>query len=165
MNFKFKASVLAVLMSVTIYGNSDAASIPEDASRHHGHHYKVYNFSLVWNEAEEFCENMGGHLVTITSDSEQRFVHNLILERGHKEYYWLGGYRTEYGTWRWITAEQPVYSNWAEGQPDNYRGIEDVLMMYRSDNYHNRVRSGQWNDTNHNSIQDFGFVCEWESRY
>ena len=162
----------ALLMSSTIYGVSEASSVPRDAARHNGHRYKVYDYELVWNEAELFCEKLGGHLATITSESEQRFINELVLEKGDKNCYWLGGYKTEQGAWRWITAESPVYSNWANGQPDNYRGKENAGMMYRHRPYSYPGKLGQWNDIcwdgsckadrDFFGIQNFGFICEWE---
>lgn len=32
--------------------------------------YEVFNDGMTWQEAEEFCESRGGHLVTITSEQE-----------------------------------------------------------------------------------------------
>lgn len=44
-----------------------------------GHYYKVFNESLTWYEAENACETMGGHLVTITSQEEQDFVFEISV--------------------------------------------------------------------------------------
>jgi hypothetical protein len=39
---------------------------------------------FIKNEAVEYCGNINGHLVTITSEQENQFVHNL------NEYSWIG---------------------------------------------------------------------------
>ena len=42
-----------------------------------GHEYALINISLPWREARLYCENLGGHLATIGSASENEFVENL----------------------------------------------------------------------------------------
>ena len=39
-----------------------------------GHTYAVYEQVMDWDAARQYCESMGGHLVTITSAEEQRFL-------------------------------------------------------------------------------------------
>ena len=41
---------------------------PADAVEDEGRYYKVYNESLSWNEAKAACEELGGHLATITTN-------------------------------------------------------------------------------------------------
>ena len=52
--------------------------------------YKLIDTGLTWNEAESYCESMGGHLATITSEKEQKIIENL-LQNGTKNSYWIGG--------------------------------------------------------------------------
>ena len=78
-------------------GTSDAAQkqIPTNAP-HWGHsRYAIYTYSgdsFTWEQAERYCENMGGHLVTITSPQEQAFIEQLNSENRHL---WIGAYRPE----------------------------------------------------------------------
>jgi hypothetical protein len=58
------------------------------------HKYKLFNYSTNWDDAAEYCEKLGGHLVTITSEEEQSFVCDL-LNSSTKDYCWLGGYRSQ----------------------------------------------------------------------
>lgn len=151
----------------------DAASLPNGVSKYKGHYYKVYNRSSNWYDAKNYCENIGGHLVTITSLSEQIFVCDLIEENGNKNCYWLGARKSSNGIWHWITNESLAYVNWAKNQPDNFTGEEDSVMMYRWNNPSSSSSLGQWNDICWNGncnneeffgIQNFGFICEWDSR-
>lgn len=124
-----------------------------------GHTYQVFDISKNWTQAKEYCENLGGHLVTITDSEEQSFVSNLV-KRGNKDTYWLGATDVEVeGEWKWITGEPFEYQN---GSFDNGPpGPEDWLEMIAS--------SGRWNDGEHDgdsgiySLQNHGFVCEWDN--
>ena len=42
-----------------------------------GHYYKLYDERYTWSEAQELCEELGGHLVIITSEEEQRFIESI----------------------------------------------------------------------------------------
>ena len=44
--------------------------------------YKVIktNNSISWLEAEIYCANIGGHLPSLNSDIEWKFLHNIIIE-------------------------------------------------------------------------------------
>ncbi|MBR5536176.1 MAG: hypothetical protein IKU60_05980 [Clostridia bacterium] len=83
-----------------------------------GHTYRVYHCSVTWEEAKTWCENNGGHLVTITSADEQQFIERLN-ESGQN--LWIGAYREQRidWTWSWVTGEVWEYTNWAAGEPNN----------------------------------------------
>lgn len=73
----------------------------------------------------------GGHLATITSQSEQSFV-IASFENGLREGQsgtWIGAYQTSkdnepLGNWAWVTGEAWNYTNWNVA-PDNYQGTQD----------------------------------------
>ena len=46
---------------------------------YNGHLYSVIDTPMSWNDAKEYCEEIGGHLVTITDNDEQEFVQNQLL--------------------------------------------------------------------------------------
>ena len=174
MNIKFKIAALTLLLTgIYITSNVDAASLPDGVSKYKGHYYKIYNRSLNWHDAKDYCENMGGHLVTITSLYEQIFIHDLLDKYGDKNCYWLGGRKNSDDIWYWITNEKTDYFNWAKDQPDNFTKEEDCLMIYCRPNPSSASILGQWNDISWNGncnnekffgIQNFGFICEWDSR-
>ena len=141
----------------------------EDAAYFDGSVYQVFDIGMTWYEAKAHCEGLGGHLVTITSQAEQEFIEGLL--QGHdRNIYWLGGTdAAQKGQWEWISGELFEYSNWDDGQPDNYGGIEHYLQINGS--LHDRA--GKWNDLSHNgqnvnfshSLDTIGFICEWETGY
>ncbi len=139
--------------------------------------YGLYERGYSWGEAKTLCEQMGGHLATITSDDEQAQINSILTARlagtdAYKNYYWLGGYR-EGNLWKWVTGESFLYTNWAPGQPDSSAdaGGEDKLMIWRNVEPGNpQTTLLKWNDLNDNvsnynsfySRGSCGFIIEWE---
>lgn len=129
-----------------------APAIPEDAVEFNGSYYKIYNDRLSWLDAELYCENLGGHLVTVTSQEEQEFIESINNQKK-----WIGGYRhTGWdNTWYWITGEEWDYTNWGEGEPNNSSNVI-------SNENKASVWPKFWNDLNLNSREQYGFICEWD---
>lgn len=155
-------------------GDISGIDDPEPSQDNNGHYYKVFDEGLTWDEAREKCEQLGGHLATISSQEEQLNV-EMALSEGTKNNYWLGG-NQEGGSWTWITSEEwGGYTNWAPGMPDNWAdtGNEDKLMLYRVGNPSSKgSQLGHWNDLHatglcgenpHFGLENMGYVCEWDS--
>lgn len=128
--------------------------------------YKVINESMTWHEAKEYCEKLGGHLVTITSKEEQNFINSLLNE--DKNLYWIGLVSNN-NNWEWITGEDYKYTNWAKDEPNNdFNNTEDVVQIYGKN--HNDFYKGEWNDSRSDSgtmkfwkLTNVGFICEFEN--
>ena len=116
------------------------------------HYYKMYNANMTWDQAKAACEEQGGHLVTITSAEEQQFIEAL---NNDNQSVWIGCERTEEAeTWKWITDEAFSFSNWSDGEPNNYNGNETK----------GAIRPDKWNDFNEDSSGEVnGFLCEWDT--
>ncbi len=128
-----------------------------------GHFYQCINEHMSWHDAEEYCESIGGHLVTIGSQEENEFVFELIQEQTGRDFYWLGGTdEEEEGTWVWVTGEPWEYVTWDWLEPSNSGGDEtgeDFLSMWAT---HGGTWNDQWvKDPSYGEL--VGFVCEWES--
>lgn len=135
--------------------------------------YKCFEDGMTWDEANAKCNEMGGHLVTITSADEQAIVESLIRSEGSKNNYWIGAQKsTGSASYQWVTEEKMSYTRFKGGYPDNHYGQEDALMIYRNNN---PMLSGDcfgyWNDLNRNGtcmgenffgIENMGFICEWD---
>merc|ERR1719414_281517 len=103
--------------------------------------YKTMFNPLTWYQAYQSCKSQGSHLVTIEGPSENSRVSSLMRGKA----FWTGGYKDTAGRWKWAGTENLIigYSNWARGQPDNYRGIQNRLVG----NFAKHVYgSGYWDD-------------------
>ena len=124
-----------------------------------GHYYKVFSGpnseypQLTWEEAKLACEQLGGHLVTITSSEEQDFIESLDSTTCIGEWsVWIGLSRPEgTGPWTWITGEPYEYTHWADTEPSG----DGSCVAMRTKNY-----GYGWNDADANT--PFAYVCEWD---
>lgn len=78
-------------------------------TNYNGHSYYRSSTGMYWSDAKTACENMGGHLATISNASENSFLFNTWPSG------WIGYYQDNTGAfysepnggWRWT---QPYYS-------------------------------------------------------
>lgn len=154
-------------------------TIPEETNAYNGHSYMVYPESMTWQEAKEYCEKLGGHLVTISDADEQKFVEELAENCTDKVSYWLGGYYSD-SEWKWVDDTEFSYTNWdswTDGkkeyrQPDNFYGDEYYLRFANKDFTYTDWKSnkGKWNDVSNEAdgtngdvpLDSFGVICEWD---
>ena len=64
--------------------------IPSDAKGYNRHAYYYFSGSKSWDDAKAYCEKIGGHLVTITTEGEEDFVKTLVKDTSKA---WIGGYK------------------------------------------------------------------------
>ncbi len=144
-----------------------------DVVEFNGHKYIYYQGGISWYKAKEECEKKGGHLVVISSQEEQEFLNEYIVElvksgQLKKPNIWIGA-KMQNSKINWVVNENNnIYTNWQSGEPNNYGSIEDCVMMYTSLAWQKPV--GKWNDEcgNGRSYEDayaigtFGYICEWD---
>ncbi len=125
-------SLWAFVLGLLVFTSGVASAVPVQwttASGGNGHWYEFFSVEIDWHAARSFAESqshggISGHLVTITSSSEQDFLaaHNVISSGA-----WLGAFQDVTaedfsepgGGWRWVTGELWDFQAWAPGQPDN----------------------------------------------
>jgi hypothetical protein len=128
-----------------------AGSPPADAVTFGGHGYKLFTERLAWEDARRRSEEMGGHLVTLSSKEEDEFARGLVA--GRKEDFWIGlSDPTGAGRWAWVTGEPVGYTGWSRGEP-NFAG--PGAAAYRA------WAGVPWGDRPMSALM--GFICEWES--
>ena len=148
---------------------SDEEEKTDERTSFSGHHYQIFDEDkeIRWTDARVKCEEMGGHLVTITSEEEQHFVESLIDE-GKRTFYWIGATdsNVQPNAYYWVTGEDFRYNNWLPGQPDNgdwgVGGTEDYVGMLRVDLPRIGGFAYTWNDFRNRPNDSRGYVCEWE---
>lgn len=124
-----------------------------NAAMYNGHIYKIFTVGFSWFDAYAYCKELGGHLVTITSEEEQTFIETYMNSQSFSSTAWIGAY-SDGAKWQWITDEEFDYTNWIPGEPNNQNGTEFFAHI-------NHEKSVQWNDLPpHNVLY---LICEWEA--
>lgn len=103
-----------------------------------GSTYTVVNECMTWQEAEQYCEDHGGHLATIANEEEWNEVLAVMKQSG-KEIFWLGGIRNSVD-FTWVDGTPFTYNVFAVGEPNDDGGNEDYLAVFNIDG------SWQWYD-------------------
>ena len=116
-----------------------------------GNTYAFVENEMLWSEAREVCEKLGGHLAYINSEAEQEFITEIT-----KNYYTaLGGWdELSEGEWTWLDGSEMTFTNWRSGEPNNSYPHQNHL-------YINYSGAGKWDDGYDNRMAPF--VCEWEN--
>lgn len=104
-----------------------------------GHWYQHHTAQMSWHEAQLTAKSLGGHLVTIQSQDENDFVHDLMPTDANEA--WIG-LREEFcggepDGWFWENQEPVNWLNWSPNEP-NGMILEDHAAMY--------AQTGQWDD-------------------
>ena len=161
-HFARLASVIlaaGLIAGIPVRSAAGEGQIPEDAVAYGGHYYKAYTLNKTWTEAKEYCESLGGHLMTVNSAGEQSLLSQLGLKSRYN--YWLGGIESDEGKWTWVTGEKWNYTSWGNGQPDNSQKDTRVAEAYLQACVD---WSYAWNDSTNKQDKTAspGFICEWE---
>jgi len=133
------------------------------SNEENGNCYRINADELTFDEARDACAASWGHLVTITSEAEDDFVH-AMLDDAH----WLGATDGRangmegVAPYTWVNGDEWGYSNWEDGQPNavatncpNENGGANCFehCAYQDD-------SGGWNDRACWHL--IPSICEWE---
>ena len=138
----------------------DIPSINPVLNPENGHYYDFIEIpGISWNNANNIIgllpqyQGLTGHMVTITSQSEQEFINNIIPDNSRP---WIGLTDIDSeGTFKWITGERLDYTYWNTNQPDNYNNNEDYVHLVGNES--------KWNDNKDNYAYSSGFIVEFTS--
>lgn len=76
--------------------------------------------ALNFYESQELCRSKyNSKLLSIKTDKESEFVHNLIKFRDLKLPVWLGAVQNDFSSFNWIDKSDVTFTNWAEGEPND----------------------------------------------
>ena len=150
------------ISTTSLEETSTKCDIPNDAYEYNGHYYKVYLTRTTWDKAENACEKLGGHLATVSSVGEQKFL--VSLENRNK--LWIGAYRKDddLNSWMWVTGEPWTDTYWMKGEPNNSPNVirnENRIVMWPASSDADSLKT--WNDLNANNVyEQNGYICEWD---
>jgi hypothetical protein len=93
--------------------------------------------ALNFYESQELCRSKyNSKLLSIRTDKESEFVHNLIKFRDVKLPVWLGAVQNDFSSFNWIDKSDVTFTNWAEGEPND--PDHACISMFAS--------GGKWSD-------------------
>jgi len=104
-----------------------------------GHEYYILQPSS-WTAAEAKAVALGGHLATVRNIDENEWLRaNLGNFAGQDRRLWIGfnDFASE-GNFVWTSGENPGFTNWNGGEPNDSGGAEDATELFGS--------NGLWND-------------------
>ncbi len=102
--------------------------------------YSTGESAISWADAEANCVAGGGHLASIHGPNENDLVRELadaVCGEGSSVWIGLTDAIVE-GSFGWTDSSPLDFAPWADGEPNDFNGAEDVTEMYGS---------GEWNDS------------------
>jgi hypothetical protein len=112
-----------------------------------GHWYLHITRRMTWHAAAKLCRDVKGHLVTVQSLKENRFLYS-ILQDNHP--CWTG-LKSFNGKWEWITGEPAEYYF----THHQYEADLHNTLLFTSRDY-----DGKW--VAPDGILETGFIIEWD---
>ena len=123
------------------------ASCPSGWTQYYPSCYSLSTYTAEWRDAETACLAQGGHLMSVSSSSEQ----NVITSYLHAADAWIGlNDLQDDGTFQWTDGSIVNYTYWADDQPNDLFDQDCVSVLEDG--------SGKWDD-NH-CTYDKLFICE-----
>ena len=122
--------------------------------------YYISNETDSWSNAYLNCQINGGNLVSISNESENSFVSNLIAN----EPFWIGlTDQNQEGVFVWVDGTIFDFEKWAPNEPSNtgLAGDEDYVRINTGSQAGIDPSDGYWNDVD--DIYNSRFVMEIQS--
>ncbi|MBN2443193.1 MAG: hypothetical protein JXJ04_17665 [Spirochaetales bacterium] len=146
----FVISILIILSSCSVSRGFKKINGIDDCYLYNNHTYFYIKHKTNWYDAKSACEAAEGHLLISNNEKENDFIKKIIDANT-----WLGLTDVENeGFWRWVDNRLLMWSDWAEGEPNN-GGTENYA-------HYNAQKNFLWNDTNRRN--EFYFICEIERK-
>lgn len=104
-----------------------------------GHTYYLLTQNT-WTASEAEAVALGGHLATVNDAAENAWITTTFSAPYY--YLWIGlNDAAVDGHFAWSSGEPVTYQNWYSGEPNNYNGGEDYVLIYNFDSGYM-----EWND-------------------
>ena len=105
-----------------------------------------------WTQAEANSVKLGGHLISVKNENENRFISHAIKGEASRINLWIGLEDADRDSeWQWTSGEEYIYNNWGfqnqpgagENRGSTPNGTEDYVSLILHGEYGNRL--GDWN--------------------
>ncbi|XP_077861537.1 salivary C-type lectin 2-like [Saccoglossus kowalevskii] len=128
-----------------------------DGSRY----FEVNTDEVDWSTAKASCEERGGKLAKLDTETSNTYVANYIkynnLDDEVKGGFWIGLNDIDNeGTFGWLDGsglEAGVYNNWGGGEPNNKSDRQHCVHLWKKSEF-------QWYDAYCTSNK--GYICEYK---
>lgn len=136
-----------------------------------GHVYAaIIDNRSTWDKAKCLCEKMGGHLMTISSDTELNALQYYLTPGNTNNLYWLGISCNNKNVWSQVSED--TYNSNKEANKDYLSKIGATIhgTFYKLDDFRNQGYGYQLYYADRLSyypgarkIGESGYICEWNS--
>jgi hypothetical protein len=89
-----------------------------------GHCYFVFATPLNWHQSRDECQNLGGHLATITVEREHQFVASIPIDVET----WIGLSNFGATSFSWTSNEELTFTSWEPGAPRSRQEAAAVIL-------------------------------------
>ncbi|XP_060596178.1 uncharacterized protein LOC132750252 [Ruditapes philippinarum] len=120
---------------------------------------KLYDKLLARDDAENICQNDGGHLVNVDSGMKVKYVNETILQQSFSsDMLWIDGRKSVQGApWTYgYKSTDPSFTFWGDNDPDN--GPTELCIVYHRTLSTKQI--WQWFDTP--CTHKRAFICEYQ---
>jgi hypothetical protein len=100
--------------------------------------YCVFTDLRTWQDAEQHCEEHGGHLASIASEAEAQPLRVSLAPSLPDVNLWIGLVEPQEGRWLGPDAKPARFFAWNDGEPNNSGGAENCGSWL--------LGNGRWND-------------------
>ncbi|XP_046551546.1 uncharacterized protein LOC124261281 [Haliotis rubra] len=117
-------------------------------------HLTIVRAAMTFDDAENRCKTLGGHLASIHSDVENDLAHRLC-DMTHGDC-WLGYRRLDASSnvFAWTDGSKQPYTNFHSGEPDNWNHVEGCVQLLL------KFGLGKWSDQDCNANYDHAYpIC------
>jgi len=114
--------------------------------------YRLDPCPMTWHEHDHRARSQGCTVAPVTSREEMEAV----MRAATGLTVWIGAGRHGRGNgpganhWHWSSGEPWAYTNWCQGEPNNYHAMEDCVQMYGRRElrppWGMHANDGEWND-------------------
>ena len=151
--FVIGQAIALMMLSETGAQDFDGAWYTRDVDLHR--YFFTYE-RFTWNEAKEFCANMSGYLITISSKEENQFLKGIESDGAS---YWIG-LRGSCNTrschsFDWVVNEGGDFQDWASGHPISDSACVEAYF----DGYRQGWRNGYRCKTTRPAVCEFVDDC------